>query len=149
MATALQVVGHKKSGKTLVVTALLTLIGPTTVIKHTHEPVDLGDIDSARFFGRGAEVTLLSPTQAISYQQPQADLAQQVATIVKHATTDLVLIEGGKALPYPKLVLLRPGESEADFANLTGPLTFARLEEDLATPEQRSRFLRAWLAKWQ
>lgn len=116
MATTLQIIGHKKSGKTLITTALikrLTQVGyRVAAIKHDahNAAMDVPHTDSARMSGAGAhQVILQSASDFFFHQQGNVPpLSSLVEWLGKD--NDFVLIEGHKQAHYPKLVLLKPGE---------------------------------------
>lgn len=151
MAIALQVIGHKKSGKTTVMCQLLqaaeALHLAVAAIKHTHE-TPVPTTDSARL-ATLAPSWLLTPTQTQSYQPDTRSLAARVAAIVDASPQAVVLIEGGKALAYPKLVMLRPDETPASWAHATNVSAFARLTAAVGdTPAMASDAGAAWLQTW-
>lgn len=114
MALTIQVVGHKKTGKTLVTAGLikrLTRAGlSVAAIKHdAHDGnIDQPGTDSDRLYQAGANQVVFQSRQG-SFQrsrtpQPLADLVDQF-----QQTADVVVIEGHKAAHYPRLILLAPG----------------------------------------
>lgn len=151
MAVTLQVVGHKKSGKTTVMHTLLAAAAErqltVATIKHTHEALE-AQTDSGSF-AAVAPSWLLTPDQTLAYRQDARPLDVRVAAIVATCTADVVLVEGGKALAYPKLVLLRPEETPADWQDLTQVSAFARLEQPEALiPALATTAGKQWLAAW-
>ena len=117
------IAGRSGSGKTTLVEAMLPLLAARgiriNVIKHSHHDLQLEPPhkDSARFRQAGAqEVMVASPYRyAIMHElrdQAEPSLAEQVARL---APADLVLVEGFKHEPIPRLEVYRP-------ANGTQPL---------------------------
>ena len=113
----LGVCGWSGSGKT---TLIEQLLGPlrerglkVAVVKHDAHgaDVDTPGKDSDRFFRTGADVLLEGPGELLMRAHPDADstLASRLDGLVQ--THDLVLVEGHKGTPIPKLWLLR---DEAD-----------------------------------
>lgn len=133
MALTIQVVGHKKTGKTLVTAGLikrLTRAGlSVAAIKHdAHDGnIDQPGTDSDRLYQAGANQVVFQSRQG-SFQrsrtsQPLANLVDQF-----QQTADVVVIEGHKAAHYPKLILLAPGESRSDWAGFNA-LAFGALAQ--------------------
>ncbi|MCI1986381.1 MAG: molybdopterin-guanine dinucleotide biosynthesis protein MobB [Lactobacillus sp.] len=152
MVAPLQVIGHKKSGKTTVMTALIQAAKAfdlrVATIKHTHEAIS-PDTDSGRFAAQ-APTWLLTPTQTLAYQLAAAPLADRIAAIVQTCQADILLIEGAKALDYPKLVLLNADETPNDWGAITNVVAFATLgaPRDPKVLAWRDSQARAWLAAW-
>jgi molybdopterin-guanine dinucleotide biosynthesis protein B len=111
----LGIVGWSGSGKTTLLTAILPLLkaaGLTvSTIKHTHHGFDIDrpGKDSYRHREAGAhEVLVVSGTRwALLHevQGPEPDLAGLLARL---DPVDLVLVEGYKSHPFPKLEVYRP-----------------------------------------
>ncbi|MFD1485859.1 molybdopterin-guanine dinucleotide biosynthesis protein B [Lacticaseibacillus baoqingensis] len=152
MVAALQVIGHKKSGKTTVVNDLIqaanALALSVSTLKHTHEPISAAT-DSGRFAAQ-VPTWLLTPTQTLAYSHATTSLAERVKAIVNTCATDLLLIEGAKALAYPKLVLLLPGETPTDWAKTANIAAFATLgaTNDPQVLTWQSARAASWLAAW-
>lgn len=131
MALTLQIVGHKKTGKTLIMTRLvaaLTKRGQAVVaIKHdAHQAqMDQPGTDSDRLAQAGANLTILNSVTGSFYHYRKAQaLAAQIATV---PAGTICLIEGHKAAPYPKLVLLANNEPPATWRDMKGIIAFASL----------------------
>ncbi|WP_302118426.1 molybdopterin-guanine dinucleotide biosynthesis protein B [uncultured Limosilactobacillus sp.] len=117
MAIAFQIIGHKKSGKTLITTSLikkLTLAGySVAAIKHDahHATMDIPGTDSDRMSSAGASQVILQSETGLFFHQEGHVPALPAMVDFLGRTTDFVLIEGHKeAILYPKLLLLKPHE---------------------------------------
>ncbi|MBK6638347.1 MAG: molybdopterin-guanine dinucleotide biosynthesis protein B [Rhodocyclaceae bacterium] len=110
------ITGYSGSGKTTLLEGLIPLIVArglkVSLIKHTHHnfDVDRPGKDSYRLREAGCtEVMLLSNTRwALMHELrggPEPDLAAQLAVL---SPCDLVLVEGYKHAPLPKLEVHRP-----------------------------------------
>jgi molybdopterin-guanine dinucleotide biosynthesis protein B len=113
--TLLGITGWSGSGKTTLLTALIPLLraGGLTVstVKHAHHDFDLDQAgkDSWRHRAAGAHEVLIAAGRRWALlhenQGAEPDLAELVARL---APVDLVLVEGYKASPHPKLEVHRP-----------------------------------------
>lgn len=107
--------GWSGAGKTTLLTAMLPLLIArgyrVSTVKHTHHRVDLDQPgkDSHRHRQAGAhEVMVASAARwALLHELdgPEPSLAELVARM---APVDLVLVEGFKTSPFPKLEVFRP-----------------------------------------
>lgn len=126
----LQLVGYKRSGKTTLLTRLVHYFthqrGFTIfTIKHHNGPFqfDRERSDSLAHRQAGAKATLLqSPTglalsMAHNGEQPLEELINWVSALEPF---DLILVEGYKFEPYPKLVLIRHMDQLALLNQLSG-----------------------------
>ncbi|MBC2272858.1 molybdopterin-guanine dinucleotide biosynthesis protein B [Listeria welshimeri] len=111
MATILQVIGFKNSGKTTLINALIkaSLKENYTVsaIKHdAHDfSVDHVGTDSYSFQESGADaVVIANSRQYAVMEQTGIDLKK---AIQKLPESDIILIEGYKEGPFPKIILIR------------------------------------------
>lgn len=113
----LGIAGWKGAGKTtLIERALPELVArglAVTVVEHDVHGVriDAAGTDSDRLFAAGAAVVVEGPSESLARWRPGAEesLAQRLAMLERRC--DLVLVEGYKREPHPKVWLLRPGES--------------------------------------
>jgi molybdopterin-guanine dinucleotide biosynthesis protein B len=102
------VTGWKNAGKTTLVSGLVAELvrrgWQVSTIKHAHHDVDIDQrgTDSWRHRAAGAtEVALVGGLRyAIMREQPDPGLAEVMARL---APTDLILIEGFKREPHPKI----------------------------------------------
>lgn len=134
MALTFQIIGYKKSGKTLITTALVRQLSAqqlnVSVLKHDAHAssMDVPGTDTARFSDAGAQAVLLQSANGTFYHQTTPQMPPVTALIAKlPATTDVILLEGFKQADYPKLVLLRPDDHVTDFATCTNIQAFASL----------------------
>jgi molybdopterin-guanine dinucleotide biosynthesis protein MobB len=114
MANALSVVGFSGSGKTELICRLVDWLVrqglKVAVLKHTHHH-DLGDQskDTWRFRQAGARVValaapgLLQVSHAFPAEPPLPMILESLSPEV-----DLILVEGYKSGPLPKIVVLNP-----------------------------------------
>lgn len=132
------VAGWKNSGKTTLVTKLVTEIVRrgyrVATIKHSHHDIEqeTAGTDSARHRSAGAErVALVSPQRwtvirdasPLAWrEQPDPPLAAIVAAL---APADFVIVEGMKRAPIPKIEVRRTGQSEGPRLAATDPLVIA------------------------
>ena len=106
------IVGTSNSGKTTVASALIqTLVARgyrIAAIKHGHHghQLDRPGTDSARLLAAGARsVTLSSPGQLSSIELTQADAALDEIVASLDSSYDLVVAEGFKGSPVPKVLV--------------------------------------------
>lgn len=118
----IQVVGYKRSGKTTLIKKLISSIlkdlslNVATLKHHGHggEPNIVKGTDSYEHLQAGA---LMSGVQGENRLQlkiahsSHIDL-EEIIAIYKHFPIDLLLIEGYKRAPYPKIVLLNDSADE-------------------------------------
>lgn len=117
MAITIQVVGHKNSGKTAVVTALIKRLTDADYrvasIKHDAHTgtMDVPGTDSARMTDAGAQQVILTAENQFFFHQQGA--VPSLASLVHYLSgaNDFIIIEGHKAAKYPKIWLLQEGES--------------------------------------
>ncbi|TSI05196.1 molybdopterin-guanine dinucleotide biosynthesis protein B [Lysinibacillus sp. BW-2-10] len=117
--TILQVIGYKNSGKTTLISnwiKRLHAIGKqVSVIKHHgHEnglQLSNEDTDSMKFFQAGAATSIVADDDTILFhQQKKSPQLEDLTRLVNVEETDLLLIEGFKKGPYPKIVLVKNEE---------------------------------------
>lgn len=111
MATILQIIGFKNSGKTTLLNALIRASRKenytVSAIKHdAHDfSIDHAGTDSYSFQENGAEaVVIANSRQHAVMEQTGIDLK---TAIQKLPNTDLILVEGYKEGPFPKIILIR------------------------------------------
>jgi molybdopterin-guanine dinucleotide biosynthesis protein B len=124
---AVAVVGFANSGKTELICRLLPLLAARglriAVLKHSHHP-DLNQVDRGkdtwRYRQAGAHsVALAAPglVQVTRRFPGEPPLPQVLAMLAAEA--DLIVVEGYKTGPLPKVAVLRPAEREVpDFPNV-------------------------------
>jgi molybdopterin-guanine dinucleotide biosynthesis protein B len=109
------IVGWKKSGKTTLVVRLIEVFRSrglrVSSIKHAHHAfqIDDGHSDSARHRHAGAnQVAIVSHARWAIVTELQAAPEPDLADVVAHLQPcDLVIVEGYKATPIPKIELRR------------------------------------------
>ncbi|ECW7469375.1 molybdopterin-guanine dinucleotide biosynthesis protein B [Listeria monocytogenes] len=120
MAAILQIIGFKNSGKTTLLNALIRASRKenytVSAIKHdAHDfSVDHVGTDSYSFQESGAEaVVIANSRQYAVMEQTGIDLK---TAIQKLPESDIVLIEGYKEGPFPKIILVRE-QAEIELLN--------------------------------
>ena len=111
----LGIAGWKNSGKTTIATSLvgeLTSMGfQVSTIKHAHHnfEIDKPGSDSYRHRNAGASEALIvsSKRWALIHENTNDQKPDLMAMIKKLEKTDLVLVEGFKSFPIPKLEVRR------------------------------------------
>lgn len=133
MAATLQIIGYKKSGKTAVTEALIKALSPNyrvAAIKHdAHQAaMDKAGTDSDRFARAGAHSVILQSDNGLFFHQT-ADAPTSAANLADWLPdqTDILLIEGFKPDPFPKIAMLRATDSRADFKDYQQIQVFASL----------------------
>ncbi len=111
----LGITGWSGSGKTTLLTALIPLLAArglsVSTVKHAHHDFDLDQPgkDSWRHRSAGAREVLIAAGRrwALLHENagPEPDLADLLGRL---APVDLVLVEGFKASPHPKIEVHRP-----------------------------------------
>lgn len=118
-SAVLAICGHSGAGKTTLIEQLIPALVAdgwrVAVLKRTHHliEVDVPGKDSDRFFRAGATVCLQAPGQTFVRQATSAADAEhgwRRALDELAASHDIVLVEGHKHTPLPKLWLLGPDE---------------------------------------
>lgn len=123
MATTIQIVGHKKSGKTYVTTALIKKLQQAgyrvAAIKHdAHRgSMDVPGTDSARMAAAGARQVVLESSQGFFFHQPADRPPLEAIVALLSPSNDYVVIEGHKEAAYPQVILLKDGEQATDFSS--------------------------------
>jgi molybdopterin-guanine dinucleotide biosynthesis protein B len=162
---ALGIVGYSGSGKTTLLCAILPLLRQRgmrlAAVKSTHHDVewDQPGKDSYRLREAGAETVLLTGPQRW-FMARQAPVAAGLAELLEalDPATDLVLVEGWKALAIPKIEVHRPAQGKAllapDDARILavasdGPLPDHQPRLDLNAPRAVADFIWHWYSKEQ
>ena len=125
---ALAVVGFSNSGKTGLICRLLPLLTArdlkVAVLKHSHHPdPDLGEQgkDTWRYRQAGAQtVALAAPGLLQVTRNVAGEPRLEEALAALSVDVDLILVEGYKTGPLPKVAVLRPedGGEAPDYPNL-------------------------------
>ncbi|MBZ5201838.1 molybdopterin-guanine dinucleotide biosynthesis protein B [Planomicrobium chinense] len=124
----LQVVGFKNSGKTTLMKRLIELTRTSgmkvSAIKHHghggRPELPPQETDSTQFLASGAASSLVYGDGLVQMhlEEPEADLEKFIRFSLL-ANPDLILIEGFKAAPYPKIVLVRSPEDWRELETLS------------------------------
>ena len=142
----LAVCGPSGAGKTtLLVDAVARLVARglrVAVVKHDVHgiTVDPAAKDSARLFAAGADVVLQGPGERLRRDHGGGDLAAELRALVRHH--DLVLVEGHRGTPLPKVWLLdeagcAPGDGVGAVLDV--------LPRDASRAARFAAFLDSWL----
>ena len=110
------ITGSSGSGKTTLITHILPLIRARglrgSAVKHAHHGFDLDrpGKDSYRYREGGAEEVMLvaDGRWALLHELQEADDTSLAALIRRMAPVDVVLVEGFRLEPMPKLEVYRP-----------------------------------------
>ena len=152
-SAAFAICGHSGSGKTTLIEQLLPRLLregiSVAVLKHGSHDIDIDrpGKDSYRLFSAGATVLLHGRCETALRTRTLADEQLPHALDMLHLHHDLVLVEGHKHTPLPKVWLLGEGES-APPSDVPGimrvlPMNSARL--DCAAGLVREWVSAAWL----
>lgn len=137
MVPVVSVVGRSGAGKTSLLEKLIPELHRRgyriAVIKHTDHPFDLDTPgkDSWRLFQAGSQTVILAGPEKLAHiQKTEGERTlEEVAAEIRGA--DLILTEGCKSSPAPKIAILGEGESPESFFNLESVVAVVR-EGDLA-----------------
>jgi molybdopterin-guanine dinucleotide biosynthesis protein MobB len=139
--------GPSGSGKTTLLEQVIPILRQrglaVAVVKHDVHgiKVDPPGKDSARLFAAGADVVLRGPGESLwrRHQRGEHDLHTALLTLL--AEHDLVLVEGHKSSPLPKLWVA--GNDQP-----TPPAGVEAVIETLASGDSRTERLLAFLDRW-
>ncbi len=122
MSKAIAIVGPSGAGKTELICSLLNWFGRrglrVAVLKHTHHQDPDRGKDTWRFRRAGAGVVALAGPGLLQISRPypaEPSLSEVLASLDPEA--DLILVEGYKSGPLPKIVVLSPAPAEALLAD--------------------------------
>ncbi len=110
--------GPSGSGKTTLVQKVSSQLIKTqkvAIIKNDPKDKAVFDVegkDSHKFYQTGAEVVVTSPTRTTYFSQREKSLAEIVAMINDF---DILLVEGLKTLPLPRIAIFRTKIDESYF----------------------------------
>jgi len=98
---------ERSRGKTSLIERLVRELSRSGIrvatIKHSREQIDLKNKDTYRHLEAGAlETVYISPVELITMRRVQASLEDAVSSL--HVDPDLILAEGFKSSPYPKIL---------------------------------------------
>jgi molybdopterin-guanine dinucleotide biosynthesis protein B len=113
LVPAISFVGHHNSGKTTLLVKVIRHLSSwnisTVVIKHSQHGFDLpADKDSERLYQAGSRLVYASsPSMSLRYRREntERDLSDLYMEVKGYA--DLVITEGYKTGPYPKIEVVR------------------------------------------
>ncbi len=117
MAVAIAFTGMSNSGKTTLIEKIATILVPdyrVAIIKNDPKDKAVFDTkgkDSQKFSATGAEVAVASPTRTTYFSQKPKSFEETVAMFGK---VDIVLVEGLKTLPLPRICIAR-GELDKSY----------------------------------
>jgi len=136
----LQVVGFQNSGKTtlaekLIKTGIELGLDVATIKHHGHntpQKPEAGLKDSERHRQAGAAITAVEGGGSLQLHiQKQSWSLDGILALYEQFSPDLIVVEGYKKAPYPKLVLLR-GEEDLELVqeltNVWAVITWQRLQ---------------------
>lgn len=129
----LQIIGYKNSGKTTLACRLIHALSARGIrvgsAKHDAHGFTLDDpgTDSSRHLLHGAVETVLTSPQATRVMRQAETPLEEIVQSMK-GRVDLVIVEGFKSAPYPKIALLRH-------------------MDDRITLEQEATNIRLWLSR--
>ncbi|AXQ94324.1 molybdopterin-guanine dinucleotide biosynthesis protein B [Cereibacter azotoformans] len=114
------IIGWKGAGKTCLVERLVAAIGArgfsVSTVKHSHHDVDPDrpGSDSHRHRVAGAsEVVLAGPGRFVLTHEHRGEAPRLAAILDRMAPVDLVLVEGFKSEPHPRIEVFREGAGHA------------------------------------
>jgi molybdopterin-guanine dinucleotide biosynthesis protein B len=157
----LGIVGWSGSGKTTLLTAILPLlIGDglrVSTIKHTHHDFDMDrpGKDSFRHRQAGAhEVMIASGTRWALLHEIEGPEPSLASLLTKLDPVDLVLVEGYKIHPFPKLEVHRPSLGKppiwTDNPDIIAVASDSRLDIGYRTilPLNEPEAVAVWIMAW-
>lgn len=122
------ITGWKSSGKTTLVVTLVDVLRAwgyrVSTIKHSHHDLalDMPQTDSFRHRMAGAsEVILATPNGFALFHAPEAGETDLPDLLARLDPVDLVLVEGFKTAPIPKLHLCRSAGGSCDLPDPSDP----------------------------
>ncbi len=120
----LGIAGWKNSGKTTLVSSLITELTNrnlrVSTLKHAHHDFDIDQpgTDSYKHRKAGAQEVLIVSSRrwALIHEETEVSKPDLTTMLDKLEDTDLVLVEGFKSLSFPKLEIRREDSSGPDLA---------------------------------
>ncbi|WP_165822308.1 molybdopterin-guanine dinucleotide biosynthesis protein B [Paenibacillus montanisoli] len=125
----LQIVGYKNSGKTTMLTALTKRLKQAgyavgTAKHDAHDfTMDTPGTDTWKHQEAGADITAISSASRSAVISARPEPLAALLAHMRHV--DIVLVEGFKQEPYPKLILLRSPEDQPLLALKNAVMTAA------------------------
>jgi len=144
--------GFKNSGKTTLIEGLVPILRDeglaVAVIKHdTHGlQVDHVGKDSDRIFRAGADVLVSGPNESLQRMHPESDVGLERSLAVLLENHDVVLVEGHKQTPLPKIWLHGRKEDQppAEVGDIALELRWEADRVPVAADWLRDRVAAAW-----
>ncbi|NOT08644.1 MAG: molybdopterin-guanine dinucleotide biosynthesis protein B [Gemmatimonadales bacterium] len=144
MTRIVSIIGRKNAGKTTLVSALAYEFKRqkrrVATIKHASEPVDVDrpGTDSWQHFheGNAEAVMIASPELRVTFERRPDDTGPEELARHYFADMDVVLVEGFKQAPIPKIEVFRKAVGPAPFYDSAAP----NAAEWLAVVTDDSRF---------
>ena len=140
-------VGRSNSGKTTLLEKLIALLRErgyrVGVVKHTVRAdveTDLPGTDTRRLWEAGAEHVAFVTPDRIVHTRRYAELPPLKAALAGVGDVDLVIIEGFKSGPYPKIEVVRAARDPALIPDLEGRVACVTDVPDLACGVPRFTF---------
>ncbi len=118
MKRAVAFTGPSNSGKTTIIEKIAKILIPQYhVVIVKNDPKDKAQFDRAgkdsyRFFQTGAEVVVTSPTRTTYFSHRKKELDEIIAMV---GDFDILLVEGLKTLPLPRIGVFRNTLDESYF----------------------------------
>ncbi len=114
----LQIVGFKNSGKTTLIENWLDVLqeeglGVSVIKHHGHAgPIELpsSETDSMKYFNKGASSSVVVGDGMVQFHNRRELDLNQLIELSMIANPDVILVEGFKREPLPKVVLIRTEE---------------------------------------
>ncbi|MGL4860898.1 MAG: molybdopterin-guanine dinucleotide biosynthesis protein MobB [Enterobacteriaceae bacterium] len=164
----LGIAGYSGSGKTTLLKKLIPLLRQEGIrlalIKHTHHEmeIDTPGKDSYELRKAGAEQTIVASDLrwALITETPECAALDlyYLASCLEHRDLDLILVEGFKHEPIPKIALYR-SDTGRNYRDLIDQHVIALASDqpvdiavpwlDINQPEQVVQFIQLWLIKGQ
>jgi molybdopterin-guanine dinucleotide biosynthesis adapter protein len=148
MVPILSIVGYSDAGKTTLIEKLIPVLKgrgyQVGTVKHAaHEPsFDTEGKDSWRHYAAGADAVAVSSDKIIAMirrkQETSKDAQEELSRMaVYFSDMDLVLAEGYKQAPFPKIEIFRNTEAEAPVCALDRQLIALVSDIDMPVPVPR------------
>lgn len=129
--------GLKNSGKTALIEALIPMLAAkgiqTAVIKHHGHGFgdkipDKPGTDTYRFLANGAHgIVIYDDETLVLVKRKSAEIADLISLFPE---SGLIIIEGGKTEPYPRIAMLRTGQDPANISSDDSTLLCAVTDPD-------------------
>ena len=142
MVPIISFVGRHDSGKTTLLTKVVNHFNNQNVkvgvIKHAHHELIIPDTkDSEKLFNAGAAVVYSnSPNTQIIYSRSELKALTEIIEAIEKEV-DIIILEGYKEEPYPKIEVMREAISQEPLpiSNVIARILDFKLETDSPVPE--------------